>query len=67
MFSFLSDIAYYEGDKADVRTKSVIAREISFCEKELKSAKTNDSDMVEEFTDVVVSSFVSFSTFFPPS
>lgn len=43
------DTAYYEGDKADVRTKSVIAREISFCEKELKSAKTNDSDMVEEY------------------
>lgn len=43
------DITYYEGDKADARTKSVIAREISFWEKELKSAKRNDSDLVEEY------------------
>ncbi len=43
------DIDYYEGDKADARTKPVIAQEISFCEKELKSAKRNDSDVVEEY------------------
>lgn len=43
------DIAYYEGDKAESRTKSVIAQEISFCEKELRSAKKDNSDMVEEY------------------
>lgn len=43
------DTTYYKGDKKEGRTKSVIAQEISFCEKELRSAKRNDSDMAEEY------------------
>lgn len=43
------ETAYYDGNKNNVQTMSVIAKEINVTEKLLREAKAEKSDMVEEY------------------
>lgn len=43
------DTVYYEGNKSDARTKAVIAREINDYKEQIKQAKAENPELVEEY------------------